>query len=177
MKLRIIIATGLLVFLTACMSSSPPLGPPDSVWANYQSWYKVNPQPATGDPTGFLGRTHDGQRGVRNIFVNSAGEAVNRGTRGFPYPQGTILLKESYNNQAALDAGSNPELTIMIKLASGRSPETGDWEYVMPNGNRGTGDSGVATFCRDCHLFAAGTDYNFINSVFYQNNPQYLDQG
>jgi hypothetical protein len=170
MKLKLVIVAALLVVLSACMSTSLPLGPPDSSWDNYQSWYKVNSQPTTGDPTGFLSSVHDGQRGIRNIYVNSAGEAVNRGNQGFPYPQGTILLKESYNNQAALDAGRSPELTIMIKLASGQSPETGDWEYVRPDGARGTGDSGLAAFCRDCHLYAAATDYNFINSVFFQNN-------
>ena len=145
------------------------IGPPDSAWDNYLSWYQVTPEPATGDPTGFLTNVHDGINAYRQIFVNSVGEAVNRGTQGFPYPQGTILLKESFNNEAALLARRNPELTVMIKLAAAQSPETGGWEYVRPDGARGTGDSGLAAFCRDCHLFAAATDYNFINSRFYQN--------
>lgn len=159
-----------MAVLSACMSTSAPLGPDESAWANYRSWYKVTPEPETGDPTGYLSGVHDGTNAYRVIYVNSVGEAVNRGQQGFPYPEGTILLKESFNNEAALNADRNPDLTLMIKLAQGMSPATGDWEYIRPDGARGTGDSGLGAFCRDCHLFAAATDYNFINSRFYENN-------
>jgi len=128
MKLKFISAACLPITLTACMSTSPPLGPSDSAWDNYLSWYQVTPKATTGDPTGFLTNVHEGINAYRQIYVNSVGEAVNRGTQGFPYPQGTILLKESFNNEAALLARRNPELTVMIKLAAGQSPETGDWE-------------------------------------------------
>ena len=160
------------LILSSCMSTSPALGPDASAWQNYLSWYKVTPEATTGDPTGFLGSVHDGRNAYRVIYINQVGEAVNRGTQGFPYPAGTILVKESFNNQAALDARRNPDLTLMIKLQAGQSPQTGDWEYVMgANGNRrGSGDSGLGQFCFQCHVYAAGTDYNFINSVFYQNN-------
>lgn len=172
MKQKIITAVSLLIVLSACMSTAPQLGPDASAWDNYLSWYKVTPQPTTGDPTGFLTNVHDGITAYRQIYVNTVGESVNRGSQGFPYPEGTILLKESFNNEAALTARRNPELTIMIKLARGQSPETGDWEYVVgaDGGRRGTGDSGLGAFCRDCHLYAAATDYNFINSRFFQNN-------
>jgi hypothetical protein len=174
MKLKSIIAAPLFVVisvLTACMSTSDPLGPDSSAWADYRSWYKVTPEPATGDPTGYLDGVHDGTNAYRVIYVNATGEAVNRGQASFPYPAGTILLKESFNNRSALDADRNPDLTLMIKLEQGMSPATGDWEYVRPDGARGTGDSDLGAFCRDCHLYAAVTDYNFINSRFYQNNP------
>ena len=169
MKLRVVATASLLVMLTACMSTSEPLGPDASAWADYRSWYKVTPEPETGDPTGFLGGVHDGTNAYRLVYVNSVGEAVNRGQQGLPYPEGTILLKESFNNRAALEADRNPDLTLMIKLAQGMSPATGDWEYIRPDGARGTGDSDLGAFCRDCHLFAAATDYNFLNSRFYQN--------
>ncbi|HIA59843.1 MAG TPA: hypothetical protein EYO00_08220 [Gammaproteobacteria bacterium] len=170
MKLKFIITAAVLAILSACMSTSPQLGADASAWDNYLSWYKVTPEATTGDPTGFLGGVHASTRGYRQIYVNSTGEAVNRGSASYPYPEGTILLKESFSNEAAQDARRNVELTVMIKLAAGQSPATGDWEYVRPDDARGTGDSGLATFCRDCHLFAAATDYNFINSVFFQNN-------
>ena len=158
--------------ISACMSTAPQLGPDASAWSDYLSWYKVTPEPETGDPTGFLGSVHDGRNAFRQIYVNSLGEGVNRGTQNLPYPEGTILVKESFNNEAALDARSNPDLTLMIKLAAGQSPETGGWEYVQgANGaRRGSGDSGLGAFCRDCHLFAAAHDYNFINSAFYERN-------
>jgi hypothetical protein len=172
MKFKIITSASLLAILSACMSTAPQLGPDASAWDNYLSWYKVTPQATTGDPTGYLTNVHDGINAYRQIYVNSTGEAVNRGTQGMPYPQGTILLKESFNNEAALEARRNPDLTIMIKLAQGQSPETGDWEYVMgaDGSQRGSGESGLGVFCRDCHLYAAATDYNFINSRFYENN-------
>ena len=137
---------------------------------SYKSWFKANPEPNTGDPTGFLGNVHEGLNAYRDIFVNSVGEETNRGNRGFPYPEGTIIVKESYSNLAAYEGQSNPDLTIMVKLGRGASPETSDWEYVMgASGNsRGTGTSGLATFCHSCHTNASATDYSFINSTFYE---------
>ena len=163
---------GLIALVSACMSTAAQLGPDAAAWDDYLSWHQVTQEPTTGDPTGRLGSVHDGINAFRQIYVNAVGEAVNRGTQGMPYPQGTILVKESFNNAAALEARRNPDLTLMIKLARGQSPETGDWEYVMgANGaRRGSGDSGMAEFCRDCHLYAAATDYNFINSAFYEKN-------
>lgn len=170
MNYKLIAVSGILLIVSACMSTSDPLGPPDSAWSDYTSWYKVTPEAETGDPTGFLDGVHDGTRAFRQIYVNSIGEAVNRGTQGFPYPEGTILVKESFNNRAALEARRRADVTVMIKLPQGQSLETGGWEYVRPDGARGTGSSDLAAFCRDCHLFAAATDYNFINSRFYENN-------
>ncbi|NQV69060.1 MAG: cytochrome P460 family protein [Pseudohongiella sp.] len=172
MKLKLVTMAGLLAVLSACMSTSPQIGPDASAWSDYLSWYKVTPEAVTGDPTGVLGAVHDGRNAFRQIYVNSVGAAVNRGTQGYPYPAGTILLKESFSDAQALAARRNPDLTIMIKLATGQSPATGDWEYVMgaDGSRRGTGDSGQAAFCRNCHLYAAATDYNFINSRFFANN-------
>jgi len=172
LQLKLLSVLALAGLLSACMSTSPQLGPDASAWSDYLSWYQVTPEAETGDPTGFLGSVHDGTNAFRQIYVNSLGQGVNQGTQNLPYPEGTILLKESFNNEAALEARRNPDLTLMIKLASGQSPETGDWEYVMgANGaRRGTGDSGLGAFCRDCHLLAAAHDYNFINSAFYERN-------
>jgi hypothetical protein len=172
MKLKLISMLALAGLLSACMSTSSQLGPDASTWSDYLSWYKVTPQAETGDPTGSLGNVHEGRNAFRQIYVNSLGAGVNQGTQGLPYPEGTILVKESFNNEAALEARRSPDLTLMVKLASGQSPETGDWEYVMgaDGARRGTGDSGLGTFCCDCHLFAAAHDYNFINSAFYERN-------
>ena len=60
-------------------------------------------------------------------------------------------MQESFNNEAALDARRSPDLTLMVNLASGQSPETGYREYVMgaDGTRRGTGDSGLGTLCPD----------------------------
>ena len=169
MTIKIFTGCAALALLTACMTTSAPLGPPASTWADYKSWYKATPEPETGDPTGFLSGVHDGSNAYRVVYVNNVAEAVNRGLQGLPYPEGSILLKESFNNENDLSAERRADLTLMIKLARGMSPETGDWEYIRPDGARGSGRSELGAFCRDCHLFAAATDYNFINSRFYQN--------
>lgn len=172
MKLKQLTVLGFAGILSACMSTSPQLGPDASAWADYLSWYQVTPEPTTGDPTGFLGSVHEGANAYRQVYVNSIGRAVNRGAQSLPYPEGTILLKESFNSAVAVAQRRNPELTLMIKLAAGQSPETGDWEYVMgANGQRrGSGDSGLGAFCKNCHLYAAAHDYNFLNSAFYERN-------
>lgn len=170
--LKLLSVFALAGLLTACLSTATQLGPDASAWSDYLSWHKVTPEAETGDPTGFLGGVHDGTKAFRQIYVNSIGEGVNKGIQDLPYPEGTILLKESFNNKAALEARRKPDLTLMIKLARGQSPETGDWEYVMgaDGARRGTGESGLGAFCRDCHLYAAAHDYNFINSAFYEKN-------
>jgi len=153
------------------MSTSVPPGTDASAWSSYKSWHKVNSEPNTGDPTGFLGNVHEGLNAYRDIYVNSTGEPTNRGTSGFPYPKGSIIVKESFSNLAAYEEQSGPDLTIMLKLGRGSSPETNDWVYVMgaAGTNRGTGTSGLAIFCHSCHTNASNTDYSFINSIFYQD--------
>lgn len=171
MRSEFVILTSAALLLGSCMSTSEQAGPDAGAWSDYRDWYKANPAPNTGDPTGFLGGVHEGTRAYRDIYVNSTGEPTNRGQAEFPYPAGSIIVKESYANEQAFRSQATPELTIMIKLARGSSPETGDWEYVMgaDGQNRGTGSSGLATFCHRCHTNAASTDYSFINSAFYSN--------
>ena len=101
MKLKLLSVLALATLLSACMSTSPQLGPDASAWSDYLSWYQVTPEATTGDPTGFLGSVHDGRNAFRQIYVNSLGQGVNQGTQNLPYPEGTILLKESFNNEAA----------------------------------------------------------------------------
>lgn len=168
MKIRYLLAPSLAVIMASCMSSSEPQGPQANAWEGYKSWFKVTTEPNTGDPTGFLGNVHEGLNAYRDIYVNSIGKDVNQGERPFPYPEGSILIKETYRNLAAYNAQLNPDLTIMVKLGQGSSPETSDWEYIMGGDglNRGTGTSGVAVFCHSCHAAAAATDFNFINAQF-----------
>ncbi|GAB5500488.1 MAG: hypothetical protein PsegKO_27990 [Pseudohongiellaceae bacterium] len=171
-KHKIAIFCAASIALVGCMSTSEQLGEDASSWDNYQSWYKANPEPNTGDPTGFLGGVHEGTRAYRDIYVNARAEPTNRGQSGFPYPAGSILVKETYSNEQDYQERQSADLTIMVKLPAGTSPETSDWEYVMgaDGSNRGSGTSGLATFCHGCHTNASDTDFNFINSRFNSNN-------
>ncbi len=156
--------------MTAWMKPAPVssgIGPEG--WAGYQKWYKVTKEPNTGDPTGFLQKRHLGNKAYRDIFINSIGEAVNKSMGPYNYPEGTIIVKEAFKNKKAYDAKKKPVLTIMIKLAEGKAPDTGDWEFIMGASGKKRG-AGLKTkwgkFCGNCHVYAAGSDYAFINSKF-----------
>ena len=100
-------------------------------WENYQSWYKTSGnKPITGDETRFLGDTHRGETGYRVIYINDIGAAMNKIQGPYDYPEGTVIVKEQYKSLKSYESGRKPQLTIMIKLAEGSSPETGDWGYV-----------------------------------------------
>jgi len=177
MSVTIIAASFIFYAFTAANINSndsavPPGGEMNDLWKDYTSWYKVTGDtPNTGDPTGFLDSKHKGIKAIRVIYINDIGKDVNTGTAPYKYPEGTVVVKESYKNQKAFDAKKTPELTIMVKLKAGGSPETGDWGFVMGGtGDISTGTGKMAKFCGDCHVFAAGKDYLFINSDFLKNN-------
>jgi len=140
------------------------IGPDD--WMKYKSWHHVTSEPNTGDPTGFLAKKHKGLKGHREIFINSVGEAVSKGEADLPYPEGTIVVKAAFKDESAYKAQSKAELTVMIKMAAGASPETADWEFVMgaSGDKRGSGTSKWGKFCGDCHINAAATDYVFTKT-------------
>ena len=172
MKYKMTLLSIGLLSVAGCLSTSDQAGPDASAWDGYKSWQKITTEPNTGDPTGFLGKVHEGLNALRDIYVNDIGLAVNRGERPFPYPAGTILVKETFRDRSAWEAQTAPDLTIMLKLSPGSSPETADWEYVMgaDGSNRGTGTSGLAMFCHSCHTAAAATDYGFINAAFLSSH-------
>lgn len=141
-------------------------------WKDYRSWYKVTKVPNTGDPTGFLSKKHRGTKAFREIYMNSVGVSVNKGEADFPYPEGTVVVKEAYKNQADHDAQVKPELTVMVKLAPGTSPTTNDWMFYMGGDGKLSG-TGMTTkwgkFCGSCHVNAVATDYTFMTSKFEGN--------
>ena len=137
-------------------------------WDGYTDWYHITKDaPNTGDPTGFVEKRHNGPKGYREIYINSVGEAINKGGAPYKYPEGTIIVKESYKNKATWEKKGKKVLTIMIKQAEGSSPETGDWGYVMgAKGKLSIGTSKWAKFCNRCHVYAASKDYVFMNADF-----------
>lgn len=140
-------------------------------WDGYTSWYKITKDaPNTGDPTGFIEKRHDGKAAYREIYINDIGAAVNNGAGPYKYPEGTIVVKETYKNKKTWEKKGRNVLTIMIKQAEGTSPETGDWGYVMGAGGKlSTGTSKWAKFCSGCHVYAAGKDYVFMNADFMKS--------
>ncbi len=172
----LVIFSLIIFFLSVKIYAIGPdeIGPDD--WAQYKNWHQVTPQPTTGDPTGFLDKKHRSLKAYRVIYINVIGEATNKGEQAFPYPEGTIIVKEAFRNKSNWERQRGAQLTIMVKLAAGTSPGTGDWEYI--NGakgkKRGIEEMKWGQFCRDCHVFAYSTDYTFIHSKFYADHPQHL---
>ncbi len=141
----------------------------ENPWDGYTSWYQITKDAVnTGNPTGFIKKNrHEGETGYREIYINDIGKDVNLGSAPYKYPEGTIVVKESYKNKAAWEKKGKMVLTVMIKQAEGTSPETGDWGYVMgAKGKLSTGTSKWAKFCTKCHVFAANKDYVFMNADF-----------
>lgn len=148
-------------------------GEMNPLWADYKSWYQITKgNPNTGDPTGFLDGKHKGTKAYREIYINKVGEAVHKQSGNPKYPEGTVIVKESYGNKGRWEAQKSPQLTIMVKLKPGESPETGDWGWVMGGkGKISTGTSKRAKFCSKCHIYGAANDYTFMTSDFIKNNP------
>jgi len=139
------------------------IGPED--WADYKSWFKITKEPNTGDPTGFLDKKHRGEGAYRDVYVNSVGESLMRGNGSFPYPEGTVIVKEAFKDKKSYDAQKKPELTIMVKQATGTAADTNDWMFVMGASGKakGTGmDSKWGKFCGSCHINAMVKDFTFM---------------
>jgi len=136
------------------------------LWKGYSSWYKVTQdKPNTGDPTGFLDGKHKGTKAFREIYINSVGEETVKKSGNNTYPAGTVIVKAAFKNKGAWEAKKGAQVTIMVKLEAGKSPETSDWGYVMGKGGKvSTGTSKWAKFCSKCHVFAQAKDFVFMNA-------------
>ena len=144
-----------------------PAGPEQ--WEGFKSWKKITKEPNTGDPTGFLSKKHGGVKAYRDIFVNSVGAEAYENKK-FPLPEGTVIVKESFKNEATWKAQSKPELTVMVKLATNSNPDTGDWKWYMgASGSEKMSGTGMDTkwgkFCGSCHAYGMQADFTFMSTL------------
>jgi len=132
----------------------------------YRTWYRITYlEPNTGDITGgFLGRTHKGKEGYREIYINSIGEAINKGTAPYNYPTGTIIVKEEYKDKDSWQKKDNPKIKVMKKLEPGASPESKDWAYASRLSTEKMQVGKQTKFCAGCHLASPDGDSVFVNS-------------
>lgn len=138
-------------------------------WKGYKSWTKITKEPNTGDPTGFLSKKHGGVKAYRDIFVNTVGAEAYENQQ-FPLPEGTVVVKEAFKSEEAWKAQSKPELTVMVKQATGSNPDTGDWKWYMGGSGSdkmsGTGmDTKWGKFCGSCHAYGQQADYTFMSTL------------
>lgn len=159
------VLTLLLITVWACSTSSGLEKTPAGSFADYKGWQKVNAETITGDMTGMLGGVHEGERGFREVYVNAIGAATSSGAAPLPYPEGTVLVKEAYEEK---DGGKGPfaGLTVMVKRSGTYDPDNGNWEYLLlsPRGN--VTMQGKVGMCIGCHAAA----YN--DSVFTDNRGE-----
>ena len=75
------------------------------------------------------------------------------------FPTGSIIVREKLVSSDAAD----PELvTVMVKREKGFSPKTGDWEYLIVDGNLGKiSRREKVGSCSKCHANAESTDFVF----------------
>ena len=157
--LTMVLCAVLFIVLAACATTDAGKTQPTE-FAGYKSWTKINTQTITGDTTSALGSAHEGTKGFREVYVNGAGEAVALGKAPYPFPEGTIMVKEAYKDSGG-NKGSLANLTIMVKREGGYDADNGDWEYLMTSPGMAVGMQGKVGMCIGCHVAAFDTDYIF----------------
>lgn len=137
-------------------------GEPDARWADYKSWTKIHAKPITGDHTKFLGGLHQGANGVRQVYVNAIGLETSLGEAPYNYPLGTVIVKEQYSSQAAMESGRTPDTTIMVKVSETAENPAKNWAWSRGYGKEAKIEDG---FCSGCHTIAAASDFSFSNAT------------
>jgi hypothetical protein len=148
-----------LLTLLACGSdngetgSTPVISDEDTraidLWdelSGYETWEQH------ADWTGIVA-SEDGTHGdFVSIWMNdTAAAAINTGGGG-DLPEGSIIVKEGYNDEAGADMKG---LTVMLK-EEGWGDDGWFWAKFDTDGGGGIQLSGAASACSDCH--ASGQD-------------------
>lgn len=136
-------------------------GEADPRWADYKDWTKLNNTSITGDHSGFLGGLHEGSNGVREVYINDVGLNAASGAAPYNYPVGTVILKEQYSSQRAVDSGRNPGITVMVKVSDDAANPAENWAWSRGYTRTARVSDG---FCSGCHTIAAASDYAFSNA-------------
>jgi hypothetical protein len=137
-------------------------GEADARWADYKNWTQVS-EPTTGASPG-LGAVHKGPEGYRVVFVNDIGKDTILGDGPYEYPEGTVVVKEQYDNEAAAISGTDAEVTVSLKVASGAGADTWNWATSY------TATAGESAFCSGCHSIPFAKDFVFSNSEYLAAN-------
>lgn len=162
-RLACVVAAG-TVLIAGCASVSAPFRSADARWADYKTWRTASDTPSTGASPG-LGAVHKGPEGYRMVYVNNVGHDTLTGDGPYDYPVGTVMVKEQYDDEAAYVAGTDPDLTISVKVANGPVAKD-NWQWA---------DSYKATaadnaFCSGCHSIPFAKDFVFSNAAYLAAN-------
>lgn len=116
------------------------------VGADYKTYQKMSSAPSKSD-------SHDKRLVV--IYANAVGASAYKDLKT-PLPEGTILAKESFEDNAGAP-GALKEITVMKKLKTGEKPASKDWYFAVLNPD-GTLKEENPARCIDCHSYSS-TDY------------------
>lgn len=171
--LCVLAATAGLAWAACAIAATPaPVkGAPVTTVSRYRTWQRVNSKTfllpvalnslcAMAAPRGVT-RTpvNPHQRKYFTVYVNAAGRHAMMQEQIPKFPPGSVIVKEKLFTKNA----TAPELlTVMVKREPGYSPDGGDWEYQVFNG-QGTKRQGAGKLenCQSCHALNKQTDYVF----------------
>lgn len=158
--------------LAGCASVPNPFAEPDPRWADYRSWTVAGDEPSTGPSLG-LGSVHKGPEGYRRVYVNGAGREMllSKGDAAgdYDYPEGTVIVKEQYDDEAAYRAGAEAgevDVTVSLKVAEGGARRADDWNWAAGY----TAAAGPNAFCSGCHSIPIARDFVFSNANYLAAN-------
>ncbi len=154
----VVISAGAM--LAGCATVTSPFRDADERWADYRNWTKVTEgNPSTG-ASPALGTVHKGPEGYRDVFVNDVGRAMLIGDGPYDFPEGTVVVKEQYDDKAAWEAGTDPDLTVSVKVGDAKGTPKEDWIWAAGYKD----EAGPNEFCSSCHTAAVSlnqSDYVF----------------
>jgi hypothetical protein len=124
--------------------------PPDVT--GYQSWLRLNAALIGVHPGG------DAHFGTKNVYANQPRETLAPGgVQRLPYPDGTILVKESTRPGRDFIG-----LVSIMRKRAGSDPLHGDWQFIE-YGRSSARDPfvvvGQDVICWTCHAFVASRDW------------------
>ena len=93
------------------------------------------------------------------VYVNEIGRQAMMSEMKPAFPVGSIIVKEKL---LAIDSALPELLTVMVKREKGFNRESGDWEYLVVNGEQTEIEGrGKLANCQSCHAIKSETDYVF----------------
>jgi hypothetical protein len=147
-------------------ASGPDITEPVSneVISGYRKWTRVNPKPTQVSaqiaqlcaPASAPASPHGSDKYI-TVYVNEIGRHAMMEEKTPHFPQGSVIVKEKLTSLKS----TTPELlTVMVKRERGYNPESGDWEYMIVEGNGlSIQERGKLENCQSCHLVDKNTDY------------------
>lgn len=114
---------------------------PYTKWAFFEDHQDMQPGKAPHGP-------------FHKVYVND----ILTNAEGTPVPEGSIVVKESYNEQKQKTA-----ITVMYKI-EGYNPEGGDWWWARYSTEGKGGPAGKLQMCIGCHQAKKANDYIFVHT-------------